>query len=162
MPLRIPQDGARMLNAMSTNRHHLVPFLAAATAVIALPATAYACPAPPKFVTPSGNIWCLVPNGFDGTNGVVCEIREHTYTAPAKPADCPLNWGDRVSLKPGSAPEVHCHGDTIFDPGMPTLDYGRKRSAGPITCESQPAGVTCTDSGTGHFFRMSRETLELG
>ena len=84
------------------------------------------------------------------------------HTAPAKPADCHLNWGDRVSLKPGSAPEVHCHGDTIFDPGMPTLDYGRKRSAGPITCESQPAGVTCTDSGTGHFFRMSRETLELG
>ncbi|MCV7205145.1 hypothetical protein H7J71_24355 [Mycolicibacterium peregrinum] len=147
---------------MSTQPRHLIPFITAAAALIALPATANACPAPPKFVTPSGNIWCRVPNGFDSSNGVVCEIRDHTYTPPAKPADCHLDWGDRVSLKPGSAPEVHCHGDTIFDSGMPTLAYGQTRSAGPMKCESQPAGVTCTDTGTGHFFRMSRDSLELG
>ncbi|OBB11987.1 hypothetical protein A5761_02415 [Mycolicibacterium setense] len=146
---------------MSTFRRHLIPFVTAAAAVLALPGTASACPASTKFVTPSGNIWCLLSGGPDGGNGVVCEIREHTYTAPAKPADCRLDWGDRVSLKPGRAPEVHCHGDTIFEPGMPTLPYSQTRSAGPVTCESQPAGVTCTDSNSGHFFRLSRESLEL-
>lgn len=93
---------------------------------------------------------------------MVCEIRDHTYTAPPKPEDCHLDWGDRVSLKPGSAPVVHCHGDTIFDAGMPTLPYGQTRWAGPIKCEAQPAGVTCTDTPSGHFFRISRESLELG
>ncbi|AMD55631.1 hypothetical protein ATO49_22465 [Mycolicibacterium fortuitum subsp. fortuitum DSM 46621 = ATCC 6841 = JCM 6387] len=82
-----------MLEHMNTFQRHLIPFVAAAAAGIALPATAYACPPPPKFVTPSGNIWCLVPNGFDGSNGVVCEIRDHTYSPPAKPADCHLDWG---------------------------------------------------------------------
>ncbi len=93
-----------MLKAMSTFRRHLVPFVAAAAAVLALPATASACPASTKFVTPSGNMWCLVASNSDSTNGVVCEIREHTYTAPPKPADCRLDWGDRISLKPGAHP----------------------------------------------------------
>jgi hypothetical protein len=31
-----------------------------------------------------------------------------------------------------------------------------------MKCESQPAGVICTDTGTGHFFRISRDSLELG
>jgi hypothetical protein len=151
-----------MLKAMSTFRRHLVPFVTAAAAVLTLPATASACPASTKFVTPSGNIWCLVASSSDSTNGVVCEIREHSYSAPPKPADCRLDWGDRISLKPGGTPVVHCHGDTIFDSGMPTLPYGQTRWAGPIKCEAQPSGVICTDTGTGHFFRISRESLDLG
>ncbi|BBX90966.1 hypothetical protein CQY21_26395 [Mycolicibacterium boenickei] len=151
-----------MLDAMRTHRRHLLPFVTAAAALIALPATAHACPSSTKFVTPSGNIWCLTSRGSDSANGVVCEIRDHTYTAPPKPEDCHLDWGDRVSLKPGSAPVVHCHGDTIFDAGMPTLSYGQTRWAGPIKCEAQPSGVTCTDTPSGHFFRISRESLELG
>jgi hypothetical protein len=45
---------------------------------------------------------------------------------------------------------------------MPTLDYGQMRSVGAITCASEPSGVKCTDSSTGHFFRLSRESYELG
>ncbi|MED5813878.1 DUF6636 domain-containing protein [Mycolicibacterium sp. 050232] len=148
---------------MSRIRRHVIPFVTAAAVIIALPVTAHAIPASNMFVTPSGNIWCLVPNGegTDPAGGVVCEIREHSYTAPPKPADCHLDWGDRISLKPGAAPQVHCHGDTIFVPGMPTLSYGQSRSAGPITCEVQPSGVTCTDSDSGHFFTLSRQSLEL-
>jgi len=26
----------------------------------------------------------------------------------------------------------------------------------------EPTGMTCTDSGTGHFFRVSRESYQLG
>lgn len=46
--------------------------------------------------------------------------------------------------------------------GLQTLAYGQTRSIGAITCSSEPSGVTCTDSGTGHFFRVSRDSYELG
>jgi hypothetical protein len=47
-------------------------------------------------------------------------------------------------------------------PSQQTLEYGQQYSRGAITCESQPSGVTCTDTVTGHFFRISRESYELG
>ena len=39
-------------------------------------------------------------------------------------------------------------------PGLKTLDYGQTFSRGAITCESELSGVTCTDTATGHFFRV--------
>lgn len=146
---------------MTTVWRHLA-LTAAGAACIAFPATAQACPASSTFVTPSGNIVCLVSTSFDDTNGAECEIRDHSYAAPAKPADCHLGWGDRISLKQGSAPVVHCHGDTNFVPGLPTLAYGQTRSAGTIVCDSEPTEMTCTDGSTGHYLRLSRESLELG
>ena len=47
-------------------------------------------------------------------------------------------------------------------PDVNTLDYGQTLSRGPITCGSEASGVTCTDTATGHFFRVSREDYELG
>jgi hypothetical protein len=44
----------------------------------------------------------------------------------------------------------------------PTLDYGQTRSLGSITCDSEPSGLTCTDTGSGHFFRLSRESYDVG
>jgi hypothetical protein len=44
----------------------------------------------------------------------------------------------------------------------PVLDYGQTHSIGTITCDTEPAGVTCIDSSTGHFFRVSRESYQLG
>jgi hypothetical protein len=50
-----------------------------------------------------------------------------------------------------------------FDrPSSQKLDYGQTYSRGAMTCESEPSGVTCTDTVTGHFFRISRESYELG
>jgi hypothetical protein len=46
--------------------------------------------------------------------------------------------------------------------GLPTLDYGQTHRVGSITCASEPSGVTCTDTSTGHFFRVSRESYQLG
>ena len=45
---------------------------------------------------------------------------------------------------------------------LPTLDYGQTRCLGPITCDSEPTGMTCTDTSTGHFLRVSRESYQLG
>ena len=47
-----------------------------------------------------------------------------------------------------------------YAPRLP--DYGQKRSIGANTCGSEPSGMTCTDASTGHFFRMSSESYDLG
>jgi hypothetical protein len=138
---------------------------ATVAATIALPATAQADPSY-QFQSPSGNIFCLMGDG----NDVVCDIADHTYVPPPKPSDCQQGWGGRFSLDQGSAPVSHCHGDTIIPshtspgniPGEPTLEYGRTQTLGAITCDSEPTGMTCTDSRTGHYFRLSRESYELG
>ena len=51
---------------------------------------------------------------------------------------------------------THDHG------GLGTLAYGKTASAGTLTCDSETTGMTCTDSSTGHFFRVSWESYQLG
>jgi hypothetical protein len=116
-----------------------------------------------KFQSPSGNIACyLGPAATGGTDGSVgCEIGEHTYIAPPRPSTCHLGWGDRFELAQGKAPALSCHGDTLRTGNLKTLDYGETAFSGAIRCPVEPAGVTCTDTTTGHFFRISTESYEL-
>jgi hypothetical protein len=122
---------------------------------------------PGDFQSPSGGIFCSLSVRGEGNGSVVCQGGGN-YSAPTPP-NCHLAWGDRFSLDQGSAPVSHCHGDTIVPssstpgpiPNVPILGYGQTRVVGTITCDSEPSGVTCADSGTGHFFRMSREANEL-
>jgi hypothetical protein len=113
-----------------------------------------------QFQSPSGNIDCGVGT-LNGASFAGCEIRDHTWVAPPRPAVCEGGWGDRIELDPGSVPALVCHTDTLRGSGLPTLGYGDSRSAGPITCTSQPSGITCTDAGTGHSFRIARDSYEL-
>ncbi len=117
-----------------------------------------------RFQTPSGNIACyLGPAERGGTDGfVACEIGDHTYSAPPPPPTCHLAWGGRIKLAQGGQPEFACHGDTMRSADLPTLDYGETAFSGAIRCAIEPAGITCTDTSTGHFFRLSRESYELG
>ncbi|MGD1278871.1 DUF6636 domain-containing protein [Mycobacterium seoulense] len=117
------------------------------------------------FLSPSGNIICSMAAGPDAKTGATCEIRDHTYVPPEPTAPtCHLARGDRVSLFQGSAPVLNCHGDTEFGlaAGQPTLPYGQTRTVGTVTCDSEPNGIICTDDSTGHYFRISRESLDLG
>jgi hypothetical protein len=134
---------------------------------IALPATAHADLG--EFQSPSGNVYCHMGVGNDGKGSVLCQGGRGFVVG--KPPGCDhLAWGDRFSLEQGSAPVSHCHGDTIVpphtspgpNPDVPILEFGQTSSAGTITCDSEPTGMTCTDSSTGHYFRMSRESNELG
>ncbi|MQY31441.1 DUF6636 domain-containing protein [Nocardia aurantia] len=139
---------------------------APAAAVIAFPGIAHADS--DSFQSPSGNIFCAMSVRDDGTGSVVCEGDGH-YAVP-KPADCHFAWGDRFSLDQGGEAVSHCHGDTIVpsysspgkNPNVPTLDYGRTRSAGSITCDSERTGMTCVDAGTGHYIHLSRESNDIG
>jgi hypothetical protein len=42
------------------------------------------------------------------------------------------------------------------------LGYGQTRSLGAITCDSETSGITCTDTSSGQFFRVSRDSYQLG
>lgn len=164
---------------MSTSKTAKLSLIATATvaATIALPATAHADESDNTFYSPSGNILCSVgiPSSgsrFSGKAIVYCDIRDYTWTASdcgsGGPADTfKLRQGEQASVMcdptRDSRTKQHLPGTAdLFPPGLPTLDYGQTRSAGPITCDSEPAGVTCTDSTTGHFFRVSRDSYELG
>jgi hypothetical protein len=90
----------------------------------------------------------------------VCDIRQHDWQIPPRPADCQQTWGDRFLLAEGQAAVPVCHSGTLLS-GQPTQDDGRSVSAGAITCEvDEKLGVTCMDS-TSHFFQIGREEYRL-
>jgi hypothetical protein len=147
--------------------------IATAATVLPLAATAHADPTSTyHFRSPSGNIGCTMEEERDGSAFAVCKIDDHTWVAPSS-GYCKLAYvpgsvgepGTDLQLGQGNAP---CTGSAmiqIFFSGpyaAPALDYGQTHSVGTITCGSQPSGVTCTDTSTGHFFRVSRESYELG
>lgn len=138
-------------------------------AVATLALIASAAPAPVAhaddyyhFQSPSGNISCDMA-AFSGiVPEVACEVVERTWTAPPRPQNCDAGWGDRIGMIQGSPPGLGCHSDTTRGMDLPTLAYGASRSLASLTCTSAPNGITCTDASTGHFFRISRESYELG
>jgi len=130
--------------------------LAMAAAAIALPAAAHADSSP--FLSPSGNIACSIDAG-----AAVCDISDYTYQPPPPPLCAQhISWGGRFVLEAGKAAVIVCHGDTVRVPGEPTLDFGQTKSVGTLSCDSEPPGMKCTDSSTGHYFRVSRDSYDLG
>jgi len=126
-----------------------------------------------NFLSPSGNIKLLdhvvasfVANGVQnpGNNVVNCEIVEHLWLTPQGCA----NAGGQVAgvwmrADATAPPVVACEKYPNQLPlSWPTLDYGQTGSLGVITCTSEPFGITCTNSATGHFFRLSSESYDVG
>jgi hypothetical protein len=122
-----------------------------------------------EFASPTGNIACNMNMFEDGTGAAYCEIRDHTWAVSEATRGpfgraCDLNFGGlEFYLDKGKAPALGCYegAGNMSRPG-PALGYGQTHSVGTITCGSEPSGVTCTDSSTGHFFRVSRETYQFG
>jgi hypothetical protein len=112
------------------------------------------------FQSPSGNIHCNTSTYSTGGITTRCEVTNHDWVA-TQPANCQQNWGDRVGMEQGSAAVFGCYGQ-----GMPaathTLDYGQIQTLGSISCDSETVGVMCIDNATGHYFFISRETVQLG
>jgi hypothetical protein len=141
---------------------------ATVVAAIALPAIAHAS-LTDLFQSPSGNIGCEMGTLSDGRGGASCDITQYDFAAPG---NCPNGAGNNrgasfVSfvLHQGSQAQIECHSghtDVVGGTGERTLDYGQTSSAGTVSCDSEPTGITCTDSSTGHFFRVSRESYQLG
>jgi hypothetical protein len=147
-------------------RAALLPLIAAAplaAVAIALPATANAT-TDFSFHSPSGNIFCDMHMGADGKSQTTCITADHNWVSPTRSPNCSEgeHWGDALSLYEGQA-GFQCYTRLPDDPTAgQTLDYGETLANGSITCKSEPAGISCTDSGTGHFFRIARESYQLG
>ncbi|MDT5005820.1 MAG: hypothetical protein QOJ24_2996 [Mycobacterium sp.] len=145
----------------------------AAAAALPLADVANACgeggeiPHDHDFATPSGNIICSV---YADSSGVNCEVREHTWVAPTSTIGpfgrpCDVDFGGlQFYVSQGKPANLGCYeGASKFSaPEARTLDYRQAYSHGAITCVSELSSVTCTDTATGHFFRASRESYELG
>jgi hypothetical protein len=109
---------------------------------------------PRHFQTPSGNIGCYLD-----ASGARCDIRGRSWNPPPAPASCELDYGQGLTLGRDGASFV-CAGDTTLG-GPATLAYGSSAQRGPFLCESEAAGVTCTDVGTGAGFFVSREDYRI-
>lgn len=142
--------------------------IAAAALGLSVAATANAGtdgPADIQFKSPTENIYCSLAPLLDGAAS--CEIRDHSWPTPLSVTGQACNFalgGLHYNLQPGQASDATCYeGASQLDtPNVEVLDYGQTRSFGTITCDSEPDGITCTDSGTGHFFRLSSDSYQLG
>jgi hypothetical protein len=143
--------------------------IAAAISATALPppAVAHADRSYYAFLSPSKNVRCVL-SADDGPAPIAqCQIDHYTYVPPpaAPCADGGAKPGWEFRLDQGKYPYLPCEYSAL-DSGegnqLAVLDYGQTRTLGSITCDSEPAGMTCTDSSTGHFFRVSQQAFQLG
>jgi hypothetical protein len=127
---------------------------AALVAVAAAPASAK-FPKYKYFHSPSGNIGCALSKG-----GVRCDISEHTWPTPPKPADCDVDYGGGVAFGRHGPAGYVCAGDTVLNAGG-TLEYGDRISAGSVRCASKTKGMRCVDLDSDHGFFLSRAVVHL-
>jgi hypothetical protein len=109
------------------------------------------------FRTPSDNIGC----SLYAAQSARCDIHEHSWSPPPKPADCPLDWGFGLQVASTGQGSFICAGDTAFDPSSPVLGYGQRAREGSFLCASDQAGVTCTNGDNGHGFFLSRDNYRV-
>ncbi len=138
-----------------------------AAATIGSAAISHANPFSAQFRSPSGDIACNLVN-FPPTdthslptNFVQCDIANHTWAAPQPPPQGRTDATSTFVLMRGQLPVIG------YSPGMlaaagPTLVGAQAPSGGAITCTSEQSAIRCTDVSTGHFFRVSPESYELG
>jgi hypothetical protein len=140
---------------------------AIAAATIGSAGSSHANPFSAQFQSPSGDISCNLVNYPPtdthslGKNFVQCDIANHSWVPPRPPPQGRTDATSTFVLMRGQAPIVgYSPGTLAAVDAMP--DFGQARSAGAITCSSEQAAVKCTDVSTGHFFRVSQESYELG
>jgi len=104
-----------------------------------------------SFVTPSRNIGCLIV-----PQSVRCDILEHTYGDPRKPADCQGDYGQSIAVGRRGIGQFVCVTDTVVALDTPVLRYGTSTTVGDFGCTSAPTGVTCYNLLTEHGFALSR------
>ena len=160
---------------MTTARRKLsmLMLIAAATGAttIGLAATGHAAANEYLFESPSGNIACDFTDQGGGSAHLYCAIDTHSFQSPTVNAASSDRCADHnlwFNMQQGMEPLVVCDtegditGPLLHRPGLWTLGYGQSLGAGAIKCASETTGMTCTDSSTGHYFHISRESYEIG
>jgi hypothetical protein len=119
-----------------------------------------------QFQSPSGDISCNLVNypptdklGF-GKNFVQCDIVGQSWVPPRPPPAGRVDATSTVVLVRGQMPIVG------YSPGAlaaaDPVNWDQPLAAGVITCASEQTSVRCTDTSTGHFFRVSRDSYQVG
>lgn len=135
-------------------KHVSVLIAAAALAMSTAPAAAAADL--DSFTSPSGNIGCILYEGY-----LRCDIAERDWSPPPRPADCPsfTGYGQGIGMDAHGPATFVCAGDTTLNIG-PALGYGQTHSSDGFVCTSAPAGLRCTNAD-GHGFQLAREAYDL-
>jgi hypothetical protein len=132
---------------------------AAGTGRTAGPAHASARSQYVEFRSPSKNIYCHI-SGAAPYNEARCDIHQHTFHAPPKPASCQFDWGQSLMV------HHRARWACVSDPAtgslhVPTLGYGQSKTLGHIRCTSRRTGMVCRNLSTGHGFKLSRAAVRL-
>ena len=88
-------------------------------------------------------------------------IKSMLNSAPRRPKDCDLEWGQAFEISESSKPaERLCYGDTVADERLPILQYGDTWKRGQFACRSERNGISCLTTN-GHGFELSRGAQRL-
>jgi hypothetical protein len=135
-------------------------------ATIGLAPSAHANPFSTQFQSPSGDITCSVVNAPPqdthslGKNFAQCDIVNQTWVPPRPPPGGRADATATFVLMRGQLPVVGYSPGTLA--ATEPVSYDQPVTAGAIVCDSDQSAVKCVDTSTGHFFRVSRESYELG
>ncbi|MBA3263613.1 MAG: hypothetical protein H0T69_14305 [Thermoleophilaceae bacterium] len=128
----------------------------AGLAVAALVATAVVAAAPASaatfFETPSHNIGCAISKSV-----ARCDIRVRAWEPPPKPARCPVDWGNGLTVARRGFAHPVCAGDTVFG-GQRVLGYRKSIRRGRFECTSRRDGVRCVNLRSEHGFKLGRRS----
>jgi hypothetical protein len=102
------------------------------------------------FESPSHNIGCVISK-----TGARCDIRVRTWDPPPKPASCPVDWGQGLTVERRGVARFVCAGDTVFG-GKRVLGYRKSIRRGRFECTSRRNGMRCVNVGNGHGFKLAR------
>jgi hypothetical protein len=107
------------------------------------------------FHSPSDNVGCTISG-----SGARCDVAEHSWVAPPKPAYCDVDWGGGVGVGKKGKGGFVCAGDTTLHQGN-SLAYGNSVSQGRFKCTSKQSGMRCVNKRNKHGFFVSRDTVRL-
>jgi hypothetical protein len=102
------------------------------------------------FETPSHNIGCVISK-----SGARCDIRVREWTPPPKPASCPVDWGNGLTVGRRGVAHFVCAGDTVLG-GKRVLGYRKSIRRGRFRCTSRRNGVRCVNLRNEHGFKLAR------
>jgi hypothetical protein len=126
---------------------------AAPPAAVPVDPTPYMAGSDAYFDSPSQNIECAILN--DGSYSATCVIARYYWDEPGP--DC--TNGAIVQVDSYGTPSfVGCANSPVYPNGR-VLAYGYSLTNGQFTCASADTGVSCTNSGTGSGFTLSREAF---
>lgn len=112
-----------------------------------------------SFATPSGNIECVVGEGFEGSD-IECTIYRRSAPMAQFPA-CPVNRGIAVVMLNRGPVKVECISAGRRPSGAQDVaEYGVEGNFGGFTCFSATTGLQCRNE-SGHGFHLSRKNQSV-